>query len=423
MDFGAKGDGVTDDTQAFKDAIESAITSITRDNLLFSKTSNDSWNATVFIPQGKYNISDSITISGNNRICGINIVGCGMPVIDFNKNGGFIFQGSYVTIKDIEIQNATTAINFDDGNNHCPYVSISNVLIKNVTNGIRFTKGTFVTSIEGVIVLFATNDAFNFGLDGTSLTVSKCYAAGCKNGYVINNYTYSVITGCACDGCEYGYSFSCSVYKGIELAVIGCGLENASICPITLDISSEGSITFENIYIVQSYNSIDSFINVKHNNGYQTKFINTTLYNSTSKNIPIFTSKDVGTPIHIDSFSLSPNITLGTCTVYQDSSIFKYIPDANENTLCTLSGTRTFFTTNIHVEAVSNSTAFYSADVTITANGSDANITTNNVITTGFSTTPTFTYDTTTRKVNVTGMLTDASVHITNRSSNCNLIM
>lgn len=56
--FGAKGDGATDDTQAFKDALASAVTS---------------GGAHLLIPDGTYVISEALSVSG----VGVSIVGDG----------------------------------------------------------------------------------------------------------------------------------------------------------------------------------------------------------------------------------------------------------------------------------------------------------------------------------------------------------
>jgi len=55
-DFGAIGDGFADDTRAFKDALDDIV----------------ALNKTVFIPNGVYSISDTITLPTTARIVGYN---------------------------------------------------------------------------------------------------------------------------------------------------------------------------------------------------------------------------------------------------------------------------------------------------------------------------------------------------------------
>ena len=83
LDYGAKGDGITDDTEAFKKTINAAVKSLTTGNIVYTAKPDKSWQATIVIPQGTYMLSDSLTIpatnnlvnSTDNRVCGINLLG------------------------------------------------------------------------------------------------------------------------------------------------------------------------------------------------------------------------------------------------------------------------------------------------------------------------------------------------------------
>lgn len=87
--FGAKGDGVTDDTEAFKSAISSGDT--------------------MYIPRGTYLISETLNIKNKIDICG---AGAGKTIINYTGDG-YLFDVSTVYNGSAIIEN----MSFNGGNN------------------------------------------------------------------------------------------------------------------------------------------------------------------------------------------------------------------------------------------------------------------------------------------------------------------
>ncbi len=114
-DYGAIGDGVTDDTNAFVNALTAK-------------------NA-VFIPAGTYQISQSLEIGSNKLLCG-----AGKASII--KSSGTSFDplsiiGSYNTLRDFTIDGGDSGIMLYGKAAVCQNNTIHNILIKNVNIGIE----------------------------------------------------------------------------------------------------------------------------------------------------------------------------------------------------------------------------------------------------------------------------------------------
>lgn len=125
--YGAKGDGVTDDTDAFKKALFGL--SYTEDK-------------TIFIPSGIYLINDSLEIPKDATLLGES-----NSIIKFNNNYiSLIFNGSNITIKDLILEGnadniVTTNVLMDNGTNTVQNIEIDNVVFRNF-------KGTLLTCID-----------------------------------------------------------------------------------------------------------------------------------------------------------------------------------------------------------------------------------------------------------------------------------
>lgn len=107
--FGAKGDGVTDDTVAFKNTIE---------------------NSDVIVLKGTYKISENIEITERKTITSLSDIIGGDSGIIFENGCGFIFKSRYITLKNVSItgNNSGTCIVFDNAE-HAHFIAIENVLI------------------------------------------------------------------------------------------------------------------------------------------------------------------------------------------------------------------------------------------------------------------------------------------------------
>jgi hypothetical protein len=111
-DFGAKGDGSTDDTLAIQAAIDAAMT-------LGVQHSSSIYGATVFFPPGRYIVSAPLTDTAvTRRGADVNLVGsgCYCTTIDGGRLDGFVIdkedRGIFKTINSIQhlfIKNSNTA--------------------------------------------------------------------------------------------------------------------------------------------------------------------------------------------------------------------------------------------------------------------------------------------------------------------------
>jgi len=112
-DFGAKGDGITDDSKAIQKAID------TKDS--------------VFFPQGIYNISKPLKIKNNKSLLGQN----NLSIINANNNTDALhINCSDAIIKNLQIQNAVNGIKLFGFSKECKKNYIKNIIITNVNTGI-----------------------------------------------------------------------------------------------------------------------------------------------------------------------------------------------------------------------------------------------------------------------------------------------
>lgn len=368
MEYGAKGDGLSDDTAAFITAIEAAISYINKGNVIFSTQQDTVWQANIVIPNGTYNISSVLQIAASNglvqndnRVCGINLIGIGMPVVRFNGASGFKIDGCFFTCKNIEINNAATAFDFFDSYNYQPYVEFDNVIIKRSHDGIHFSTGTYLSRFTHVICIDITDIGFDFG-QGTSLYVSNCYVSGCSIGYKIGAYVYSCLIACACDSAEIAYS----VNRASNVKFIECGSENPSkyhysfeniVRVITLDSCciTQNKVTpialyhFKDIGNTIKFNDISYFIDLKVD-----------LLDGIAAYPPVFNNLD------------TRNINPPSRQILQTERKNLYL-SKTENPIFIINSTTNVYTIVLHFAfSYPHSTWYYEADVLVTNNGTTA---------------------------------------------------
>lgn len=238
LDYGAKGDGITDDTEAFKKTINAAVKSLTTGNIVYTAKPDKSWQATIVIPQGTYMLSDSLTIpatnnlvnSTDNRVCGINLLGIGMPVLDFNEtNSGFVIEGCFFTCRNVQVQNGGVAFYFS-GDEYTPYCMFYNCLIKKCTSGIQAGHGFYMSMFVHVLGNNITNNFITTGNNTTSLVLVDCYCAGCNIAYRIGDSVYSTLISCCADAANVGFYLGGDKPQKdyAQTVLVGCGCEGIS---------------------------------------------------------------------------------------------------------------------------------------------------------------------------------------------------
>ena len=242
--FGAKGDGITDDLEAFNSCFEVAK------NLKCAK---------IFIPKGHYKFSDTWNLTD---VSGLSIEGYGNQNITFTENKSLascVLDFDSVP-KDHDGISVNTFVGLEIKNIFVSYyrgevggtTALSNAAIRLVgghdyrliglrinathwdnTAGLILGGGNgetcaFLGIIEDVKVL-CHSQSIGIGTFGgnTSLNFRSCYIAG--GGYWhIEGTVYSSFLNCACDGAiYYGYLITSNVlYNSTNLSFISCGSES-----------------------------------------------------------------------------------------------------------------------------------------------------------------------------------------------------
>jgi len=228
LDFGATGDGVTDDGAAIRAAIAKAAADETA----------------VYFPTGQYYINSvDPTYSG---------FGFALTTLNM-KLFGSVSGAPASKVQLIAGPNVTTAIfgspagiNIDGliveglhlnaGNNadHCflvttdtksPYMRWQNVKMRNATVS-NFKASGFVWEIDNCVSEDAPIgwEIFSGGQPNTSLNINASYAQRCTTGWKMDFLTYCNFNALACDNCDVAYDIS--NLRGSSLN--GCGAEGCT---------------------------------------------------------------------------------------------------------------------------------------------------------------------------------------------------
>ena len=188
-DFGAKGDGKTDDTAALQKA--------------FNKLAN---HTTIYLPPGRYIISEMLVWKGEKRLLGVTVIGHGKDtVLEWRgeKGGKMIMDGGITLSRYVGFEldgNNSAAIGIWHHNHNFFETNIRKrfIAVRNVTEiGICFEKN----SIDG--------------LSTAEITFENCIFENCNTGVSFvsfNDYNYS-FEGCFFAKNRYGiFGEHCNFY-------------------------------------------------------------------------------------------------------------------------------------------------------------------------------------------------------------------
>mgnify|MGYP003633805158 FL=1 len=228
-DFGAKGDGVTDDTVAIQAAIDSLDTG-----------EDYTTGGIVYFPVGRYKILRPIEITGGNplpppdgeNLASITLQGEGIHNTIIDVGDGYtgdyavhVIDSTYSSFKDLQIL----------GNNRTSYglyveagseIFIERVFCQNYFVSCFYFKRCFMVTMtqcrsKGGITGFDFSGGYN-----TSLNINNCYALNTNlagQGFDIKDVSYSSFIACGADTTgRHGYKVS----NCAGVTFTSCGAEN-----------------------------------------------------------------------------------------------------------------------------------------------------------------------------------------------------
>lgn len=214
-DYGATGNGTTDDTSA----IQSALNAI------------PSQGGVVYFPQGTYIITDTLTIKSYTTV-----LGAGTNTIvqqqSTNKHGFYGADKVKVSFQSLAIYGPGSGVGTGKGiflertgSTAASNCAFRDLIIK-FWGSHGFHGNTLIASVlENVRVDTVGGHGFLFDSNTTSTSIVSCYAVSTQQaGFVIQTGSYNTFTGCAVDSCGMGYlldtTTACSINgSGCEIPV------------------------------------------------------------------------------------------------------------------------------------------------------------------------------------------------------------
>lgn len=219
-DHGAKGDGITDDTQAFLDAI------------------SDERNV-IYVPNGTYKINSKLNLSGKSLI-GESIMN---TKLDFSDNANseccIYISGFRVELKNIFITaNPSVSTQYAIKAHYCTDgAKIENIIINNIApNGIYIDKSWYV-SMSNIRMRRISND-------GVGLLVSSTTEGG------VNACLFESIYIAGGNNCV---KITSDLHASENLRFVSCTFEASYRTVIVCDTDRANSVEFDNCYFEHNY--------------------------------------------------------------------------------------------------------------------------------------------------------------------------
>lgn len=210
-DYGAIGDGVTDDTDAIQLAIATADP-----------------GGTILFPAGTYKISDALTLETGKSILGVGSEATIIVQTATDKDGINGVDAASITIESILIEGpgsgTGTGINFSwSSAGNVPFMSFRDVWVKNFGGDGIAIETPIVSDFTRVISQDNGGYGFNWYHAGTSCTFTSCWARGnALAGYHFFESVYMNLSGCASDNNTIGYL----IESAQSIGLFACGSES-----------------------------------------------------------------------------------------------------------------------------------------------------------------------------------------------------
>jgi hypothetical protein len=222
--FGAKGDGVADDTAALQAAINTAF--VVCLNSAGSEVPALSGQKILFIPAGVYNISSPLLLRGTY---GATMMGAGRFAAHIkNTAGGHVIQTNgcaFSLFKDMFLNTSGGGVCFDlDWDGHT-YISLQS----NTFENMFFQSGAY-----GLRIGYS-------GFQGDTILISNCFFG---NQTVAGLYTanYNALACTVVGGDFQGCNIGIWVYRGSVQSVLGSNFEQSAAWDIKVDSSANDTM-------------------------------------------------------------------------------------------------------------------------------------------------------------------------------------
>lgn len=259
--FGAKGDGVTDDSDAIQKAILMYCPVYFQCKCYGIYKQIDLVNSTFLKGcHTELTVTEGTQLNGNtpnfdNKIGTIKALASITSVLNIN--------GNCIVIDGIGIDCDTkSSYGIYSDETSRSRIKINNCYVQKATvANIRIS--TYLTQITNTIVYNAPK-GFKLGRTNTSketsLTLNNCYSKSCTVGYEINSYIYSSIISCACDSANTAYSF----YDMNGCNILDCGCEDIDIA---IEINNKIiDFKIDGLYIGNTENRVNKAIVIHSTN-------------------------------------------------------------------------------------------------------------------------------------------------------------
>ena len=254
-DFGATGDGTTDDTAAIQAAINYAA-------------ARYAWSVdgTVFLPAGNYRITSSLDTTVASPVSQVGLRGEGQFATAIKPDGNFTaikMRTAYVDSGDFSIEWPVTAaasisasrigIEFAGPNNQFSYTTVENITVMYAYRGFVLLDnsgqplGTTYLATLRKLTAFRCAD-YGFHLDSkngsTTLVLEQCYVNASDStgsaygkGLFADNINDLTLQGCAFDLCLNSWLLSQNHLQmcAISTAFESCGMDSASATAVLLN--------------------------------------------------------------------------------------------------------------------------------------------------------------------------------------------
>lgn len=385
-DFGAKGDGVTDDTIAIQNAIDYVQNINTASVLLSDGTNSTRFGGCVYIPNGKYKLTSSLIVRKINaqgdgsvspNFSGVTIFGDGhtSTVLDGTScvSTPLKIEGSHAYIHDIQVLNSQL-----NGIEVTAWkVNIERVFINNpFRDGICFNSG-FLGKISKCLVWSAGQYGFSFNGFHTSMLIENNYALHCSlGGYFVGNRSdmntslgmvYSKFNSNACDHTTVG--FTLAKCKAVSLNTNG--VEETSSYAVYV-YGTDSAVSIDTLF---AHRMDSNAINIE-GNGSKVSINNLVDSDPTDVTIPLIKGFGNNTVIKLSNTTNKRNYLYDSSSLSiksLDNKIQKVISfDAKSKTICTakhpslysanyggLIIIRAFFQSNVDPKTAYNTAIYY----------------------------------------------------------------